>query len=184
MTEGYNGSWEYLSKDEIDIYYYLLNQSQETAYKYLSDMKVELNRRKTLYSNEEMAASYDEVNLLGKIAYNLATVHMQLVGGVSSTFDNAVAGIKGEEINPYSNGYNGLRFSQTIRGETAKDLDATGLKIPVVDFTLGDAYQSGMSMLDSYAAMGIGGKLGGAILATGAASNEAMRLYQQGASSE
>ena len=182
MTEGYAGAWEYLTKQEQEIYYYLLGESPDTADKYLSDMKTELNRRKTLANIGKWSEAYDEASFLEQIAMNIATVPAQLTSGLTGTIENTVATLKGEEINPYSEAHSGMHYSQTVRGKTAEDWNATGLKLPVVNFTLGDLYQSGMSILDSFAAIGIGGSLGGALLATNAASSEATRLYEQGAS--
>ena len=185
IKDGVDGSWSKLTENEIAIYYYLLNSSgQKTADKYLSDMKTELNRRDTMEANQNYVRGYNEANLLEKIALNTATVPAQLVGGVAGFVEDTANTIMGKEINPYSAAHSGMHYSQMVRGATAEDLDATGFKVPVIDFTLGDIYQTGMSILDSYAAIGIGGGLGGALLATNAASSEAARLYQQGASME
>ena len=183
IGDGIDGSWDQLTDNEIAIYYYLLNESgQETADKYLSDMKRELNRRSTTAYNQQLADSFDDASLLEKIALNAASVPAQLFSGIASTAENAAYALRGQDINPYSAAHSGMHFSNTVRSETAEDFDATGIKIPVLDFTLGDAYQAGMSILDSYAAIGIGGNFGGVLLATNAASSEATRLYEQGAS--
>ena len=183
IGEGIDGSWDQLTDNEIAIYYYLLNESgQETADKYLSDMKRELNRRSTTANIQQLSDSFDDAGLLEKIALNAATVPAQLFSGIASAAENAAYTLRGQDINPYSSAHSGMHFSNTVRSETAEDIDATGIKIPVLDFTLGDAYQAGMSILDSYAAIGIGGNFGGALLATTAASSEATRLYEQGAS--
>lgn len=184
MTEGFNGAWEYLTEKEKDIYYYYLYESQERADKYLADMEVELNRRRTLDRNGQWSEAYDESNLLMKIAMNIATVPAKFASTVTGTIDNAVNTLTGNDINPYSMAHGGMHFSQTIRGATAEDLDATGIKIPVLDFTLGDLYQTGMSRLDSALATTIFGGGGTVFLGMGAAQEEAYRLYQQGASAE
>ena len=193
IGEGLDGSWDQLDKNEIAIYYYLLNNSgQETADKYLSDMKTELNRRSTTAYNENLATSFDEASLLEKIALNAASVPAQLLSGIASTAENISYAVRGEEINPYSAAHSGMHFSSTVRNETAEDFNSkNGGKLwllpfitDLTGFTRGDAYQAGMSILDSYAAIGIGGNLGGALLATNAASSEATRLYEQGASME
>ena len=182
MVDGFYGNWEELTEGELGIYYALLKNNKEDAVKYLKDMETELNRRATEASAEKWSEGYAEANFLEKIALNVATVPAQLVGGIAGTIDNAANILTGNDINPYSAAHSGSNFSNTIRGETAKELDETGFNIPVIDFTLGDIYQSGMSILDSYVSIGIGGKLGGALLATNAASSEATRLYEQGAS--
>ena len=188
IQEGDQGSWDQLTTNEIAIYYYLLNNSgQETAYKYLADMNTELNRRATTKDIADLTDYYDEANLLEKIALNVASVPLQLVSGVAGFIEDTTNTIMGNEINPYSVAHSGMHFSNTVRNETAEDINGyNGGKIPILTkltgFTVGDAYQAGMSILDSYAAIGIGGALGGALLATSAASSEAARLYEQGAS--
>ena len=184
MTEGFNGAWEYLTEKEKDIYYYYLYESQEKADKYLADMEVELNRRRTLDRNGQWRDAYDESNLLMKIAMNIATVPAKFASTVTGTIDNAVNTLTGNDINPYSMAHGGMHFSQTIRGATAEDLDATGFKIPVIDFTLGDIYQTGMSRLDSALATTVFGGGGTVFLGMGAAQEEAYKLYKQGASAE
>ena len=187
MTNASTGSWDELEDTEIGIYYVLLNeQGYDSAMKYLSDMEVELNKRATMNANKNTAAAYDDASLLGKVMLNAASVAAGTLSAPWVMMENVVAAAKGEEINPYSTTKAGMHFSTTVRDETAKDFNADGGNIPILTdltgFTKGDAYQAGMSILDSYAAIGIGGKLGGVLLATSAANSEANRLYEQGAS--
>ena len=187
MTDASTGSWDELEDTEIGIYYVLLKeQGYDAAMKYLSDMEVELNKRATMNANKNTAAAYDDANLLGKVMLNAASVAAGTLSAPWVMMENVVATAKGEEINPYSTTKAGMHFSTTVRGETANDFNADGGNIPILTdltgFTKGDAYQAGMSILDSYAAIGIGGKLGGVLLATSAANSEANRLYEQGAS--
>ena len=190
IGEGLDGSWNQLSKDEIDIYYYLLNTSgQETADKYLADMKTELNRRQTLAGIEQWNASYDEANLLEKIALNAATVPVKFLSNITGSVENAAHTLRGESINPYSFANSGMHFSSTVRGNTAEELDATGFKVPLldkigIDFTLGDIYQTGISRIDSALATSVFGGGGAVFLGMGAAQEEAYKLYKQGASEE
>lgn len=190
MVDASVGDWDQLDDTEIGIYYVLLNeQGNDAAKKFLTDMAPELNRRATISASEANAEMYDEASLLGKIALNAATVPASVLSAPWAFLEDVVATAKGEDINPYSAAHSGMHFSNTIRGETAKDINSrNGGKIwgltDLTGFTMGDAYQSGMSLLDSYLAMGIGGKFGGALLATNAANSEAARLYEQGASVE
>ena len=178
MSEGYTGAWEYLNDEELGIYYTLLGESQEKAYQYLSDMNVELNRRRTLDEQGKWNTAYNDANFLEKILLNAATVPSSLLSGVSGFIEDTVNTATGKEINPYSLAHSGTHFSNTIRGATANDLDGIGFDF----FDLGDLYQSGMSMADSLAAVAAFGGFGGVILATGAAEQEAIRLYESGAS--
>lgn len=176
MTEGYAGAWEYLTEGELGIYYTLLGESQEKAYQYLSDMDVELNRRRTLDQQGKWKTSYENSGWFGKTMMNLWTVPENVIGGAVAFLDDTIDTVRGEEINPYSLSHEGIHYANTVRGATAEDLDGIGWDW----FDLGDVYQSGMSMADSLFAMGIGG--GGTLLAMGAAEQEALRLYESGAS--
>lgn len=176
MTEGYAGAWEYLTEGELGIYYTLLGESQEKAYQYLSDMDVELNRRRTLDKQGKWKTSYENSGWFGKTVMNIGTIPANVLGGASGFVEDAIDTLRGEEINPYSLSHGGIHYSNTVRGATAEDLDGIGWDW----FDLGDVYQSGMSMADSLFAMGIGG--GGTLLAMGAAEQEALRLYESGAS--
>ena len=184
IKDGMDGSWKYLEEDEKGIYYTYLGESQEKAYQYLDDMKTELNRRQTLDELGQWDKGYDEANLLEKIAMNAATVPTKFISNVAGSIENAAYTLAGEDINPYSAAQSGMHFSQSVRGNTAEELDETNLKIPVIDFTLGDIYQTGMSRLDSALATGVFGGGGTVFLGMGATQEEAYRLYQQGASAE
>ena len=184
IEEGDKGSWEYLNPDELGIYYTYLGESQEKAYRYLYDMKTELNRRQTLDEMGQWDKAYNDANFLEKIALNAATIPAKFVSNVFGTIENVGNTLVGNEINPYSAAHSGMHFSQSVRGNTAEELDKTNFKIPLIDFTLGDIYQTGMSRLDSALATGIFGGSGTIFLGMGAAQEEAYKLYQQGASAE
>ena len=184
IGDGLDGSWKYLKDTEVGIYYTYLGESEEKAYQYLADMKTELNRRQTLDEIGQWHEGYEDANFLEKIALNAATLPAKFASNLIGGVEDAVNMLKGDDINPYSYAHSGMHFSQTIRGDTAEELDKTGFKIPVIDFTLGDIYQTGMSRLDSALATSVFGGGGTVFLGLGAAQEEAYRLYQQGASAE
>lgn len=183
MQEGETQRWKYLTDGEIDIYYYLLgSQGQEAAYKYLDDMEVELGRRE----NEETYVAIEGANGWEKAGLSALSVIMNMAGGVASTVDNASRLIQGKELNPYSRAQSLTNASGYIRSATARDIiEATGgAEIPGLGFSAGDAYQAGMSMIDSLVGARLGGTVYQAIMSMGAASSEANRLYDQGASTD
>ena len=184
-AEGSVKHWDLLTKDEITLYYGLRKtQGEKAANKFLEDIQLTLDQRATYSYNERDAKRYEEANALEKILLNIATVPKQLESNVFGAVEDAIALAKGEDINPYSAAHGGMHFTQTIRGKAAEDINEfTGAKDSDW-FTWGDAYQSGMSLLDSLTAMGVAGTSGGVLLAMGAAENEAYSLYQQGASTE
>ena len=182
FREGLDGDWKYLTDTEIGIYYTYLGESQEKAYQYLADMETELDRRRTLDEIGQWEKKYEEASGIEKIGMSLSTTPAQLLSGIGGSISNAISTAKGEEINPYSTAHSGMHYSQTVRGARAEEFSDT--KILGDFFTAGDLYQAGMSIGDSFLAIGLGGAAGGVVLASSAAQSEAYRLYQQGASSE
>ena len=195
IKDGYDGNWELLEEDEVDIYYYLLNNSgQESADKYLDDMKTELNRRSMMQATGIYKEGFSEANALERLALSIATTPAQMISGAAGFIEDAAMTAMGKEINPYSAAHGGMNFSQTVRGEQAQAWDdATGgVALPFINFTAGDLYQAGMSAFDSWVGSKLGGvKLGSSgemlsayevLMGMGAASTEAKRLYEQGAS--
>ena len=180
MQEGDVNAWRYLKENEIDLYYYYLNtEGQKKAYEYLDAMTTELTRRETQATKEAIEGASVPV----QIALNIASVPMNVVGGAAGLIDNVANLAQGKDINPYSRPNSLSNAAGAIREDTAKDIDnATGgLAIPWLDFTLGDAYQAGMSFADSAAAGLIPG--GEFLLASGAATSQMKNLYERGASS-
>ena len=182
MQEGDVNGWKYLKETELAIYYALLDESQEAAYKFLSDMAPTLTRRET----EEYQAYVEEAPLLEQILLNVASIPMSVLGGGIAFADDAVNVIKGEDINPYSRAHSMQNAATAIRSDTANDINnLTGnVALPYVGTTFGDAYQFIMSAADMYFGFQFGGTAYQALMSTGAASSTAKRLYEQGASLE
>ena len=177
--------WDRLTEKEVSIYYYLLNtQGSDAASAFLDNMEVELAQRETGVNNQEWTERYEEASLLGKVFMNAASVPASVFGGALAWIDDSARELRGEEINPYNGSHSLMHYSNTVRGLTAEDLDETGFKLPVIGFSLGDIYQVGMSRLDSALSTAMFGGIGTVFLGTGAAANEAYRLYQKGASEE
>lgn len=181
MQDGETHRWDLLEDTEIGIYYTLLkNNGKEAAYKFLDDMAYELTRRE----NKETQKIYDGSNTLEKIGLSLATVPYRAIGSVAAFADDVSNLIQSGEINPYTPAHRGNQFSNVIRSKTANEInEATGnAKIPWLEYDAGQVYQAGMSMVDSF----LGGKLFGpaysVVMGMGSASDEAQRLYEQGAS--
>ena len=183
MQEGDTKRWRYLKDDELQIYYGLLKtEGQEAAYRYLEAMEVELGRReqKEVYTYVEGTSGLEQIML------NAASVPMNMLGGIAATVDTASRLIQGKDLNPYSRAQSLTSTGNYIRYNTAQEIDdATGgMAIPGLDFSFGDAYQAGMSMVDSLVGARFGGKAYQAVMSMGAASTEMAKLYSQGASTE
>lgn len=181
LKDGYDNSWTELKDEEISTYYYLLNTSgQEEAYKFLDLIKTELNRRST----NKMAEKIDDAGFLEKLALNAASVPANLLGGAAGLIEDAVYSLQGKDINPYSNAHSLSNFASATRGKIAADINNATGNATFLGVTLGDAYQSLMSGADSLVAGGVFGATGaGILLGTNAATSEAKRLYEEGASS-
>lgn len=181
IKDGRDGSWDKLEEDEIKIYYYLLNtEGQESAYKYLDDMKTELNRRST----EDMQKVIDEANGLEKLAFNVAGIPARIFGGAVAAVEDAAHLIHGKEINPYSSAKSLSNFGQSVMSETEKDIiQATGgVEIPLLKRNFGEIYSDVMQGVDSIVGAVTMGKAYMPFMVTGAASNMATDLYNRGAS--
>lgn len=185
--------WDQLTNDEVSVYYYLMNtQGKKAASDFLDSMSRTLQRRQTEQDIKDATALYDEANVLGKIMLSIATIPALQVSNVVGFAEDTAHLLTGQEYNPYSKLKQGQTFTQAIRDATAQDLDATGFKIPVLDFTLGDIYQAGMSVLDSALLTGtlrIAGGIEAAekamyFMGMGAAESEARKLYEAGASDD
>ena len=179
IQNGQDGQWEYLNNDEINLYYYMMNNGlKEEALSYLDGMKTELDRRKT----EGMYKDLDDASALELVFHNVVSVPANIVGGVAAFVDDSINLAMGNEINPYDGGHTIQNYAQGVRSATAKDINkATGAASD--DFlTWGDAYQGIMSGVDS----AVGGLvLGGGytvVMGMGSAASEAKELYEKGAS--
>ena len=179
IQEGETNNWKYLKEEEVETYYYLLNtKGQETAYQFLDDMQVELGRRATIETNKAI----DGASGWEKAGLNVLSVGMNLIGGIPAIIDDAGSLLRGEEINPYSRAHYLINTGNYIRQSTAADInEATGnKKLPLLDFSWGDAYQAGMSAVDSFVGAKLGGKAYQALMSMGAASTTAKQIYEQG----
>ena len=181
VNEGRANSWRYLSEHEINIYYDLYNrEGQEAAYRYLDAMTTELNRRETAERTEKI----QNADGIAQLGLNIASVPMNIFGGLASFIDDTVNVMQGEDINPYSQGHQWSNAASDIRGKTAGDIEeATGnAALPWLGMTFGDVYQSLMSAADSAVGIFLGGNAYGVLMGTGAASSTAKELYEKGAS--
>ena len=181
INEGEIGGWEYLKPEEVDMYYYLWNKGlKDEAKAYLKGMEVELDRRANVKTQENIA----NASALELVFHNIASIPAGIIGGAIAFVGDAFAMASGEEINPYAAGHDMQNYAQGVRGVTANKIDTATNNFELLGTSFGDSYQSAMSGLDSLAG-GIAFGGGYAVLmGMGAASSEAKRLYEQGASNE
>lgn len=181
IKDGRDSSWDKLTEQEIGIYYYLLeNDGQDAAYKYLDDMRTELNRRSTA----DMTTAINDADALEKIALNIASVPSNIIGGLAGFIEDTANTLQGKDINPYSPAHSLSNFAQDTRSATAEDLNRLTNDTEFLGITLGDAYQSVMSAGDSAIGVATGSGVYGVLMGMGAATSEARNLYEKGASKE
>ena len=184
MQEGDVNGWEHLKEEEINTYYNLLKtRGQAEAYKFLEAMTPTLTRRATQANTDYIN---NEASLLEMIALNVASVPMNVFGGVAGLVDDVSNIVQGKDIDPYSRAHSLTNMAGDVRNKTAESIDewTGGAAIPWVDFSFGDAYQAGMSFADSALAMATGTWVGEGLLATGTATSEMRDLYERGATAD
>lgn len=182
IHKGFMYNWDKLKPEEINMYNYLLaTQGEEASEKYLDDIQVLVDKRVYDDQAERTAKAYSEVNGLGKLALNIATVPANVIGGAAAFADDVSNIIKYRSINPYSPGHSFQQFSSEVRGLTAQDIEKSIDNDTIAKFA-SNGYQAVMSGLDS--------ALGSHLLDTkytitmgmGATSQRAKELYEAGAS--
>lgn len=185
MERGMKGSWDYLTDEETGIYYTILNtKGQKQANQYLDDMARVLNHRQTEAERQQQTADYGQANWAEKVGMNLASVPTQFIGSAAGFIDDAIHSIKGEDINPYSGAHSTAHYAETVRGLTAQELEEKTDGKTFLGLSAGDVYQAGMSTLDMLAGSTLGAGTYGALMGMGAASGEARKLYEMGATKE
>lgn len=185
IQEGRNNHWDAITDEEYQVYCAkLASEGEDAADEYLNKLSTIVSKREYIKDSEQNAETYNNANWLEKVFLNVASVPANIVGGAVGFLDDVGDYIDTGTINPYSNAHSLSQFATDIRYNTAADLDAATGNFEFLGQSLGDAYQAAMSGLDSL----VGAySLGGGytyVMGMGAASSEAKRLYEQGASNE
>lgn len=197
--EGNAKNWDKLDSNEVQTYYYLLNnQGQDAAYSYLDGMTRTLNYRADQDSIRELAG--EDATTLALL--NLASVPASVYGNITSAAATVGHLARGEEINEYGHDYDPTRWVQNLRSVTeqkisnmVKGTGESAARNKAGDI-VGKSYQAVMSALDSafgarYANLGTatafaGSEMAGlgytAVMGLGAGSQRAIELQKQGAS--
>lgn len=186
LMDGYYGSWDQLDESEREIYYTLLGtQGKEAAMKYLSDMETELNRRNMAQESELYKLAFERANGWQRLGMSAVSIPANLLGGATAFVDDLSHTVHGEDINPYSAAHQMQNYGQQVRANQAAAFDeSSSWEIPGIGFSAGDLYQAAMSTADMFGGEMIGPTAYGALMGMGAASSEARRLYEMGASRE
>ena len=154
----------YASDDENQMFNYILNtQGEGAAKEYIDDLRYDLNARQASAKSREKS----QAALEHEGAESLKSVGQNLISG-AGLFDTAIQNVYRDitgnnrriDYNTWAN-QQGQQV-QATRGTVAQELtDKYGTKrILGKDVSWGDAYQLGMSMLDSGATAALGGVTG------------------------
>jgi len=136
-----NKNWEYLTKDEINVYHYLLNtQGSQVADQYLKDYQTLLDYR----ANQQIAQEWRDAPWYVKLAGNIVSVPASVLGGIPAALDNGIRQLAGVDINPYSGAQSLRNLATNVRSATGESLDELG-----GDGILSFLYQAAMSAVDS-----------------------------------
>ena len=183
IQDGRSNNWELLDKEEVDLYYYLMNNGyKEEALSYIEGMGTELNRRATVNRQEKMEAAAENGEALKLVFHNIVSVPANIVGGATAFVDDAINMLMGNEINPYSGGHSIQNYAQGARTALANDIDRWTGASDNDWLTWGDAYQGLMSGVDSAVGALALGQGYTVLMGMGAAASEAKELYEAGAS--
>lgn len=178
---GQSGHWELFDPEEINLYYYLMNNGQkDIAMSYLKGMQTELDRRATEGRQKEL----EEANALELLFHNVVSIPANIVGGATAFVDDVFNTMVGKDINPYSGGHSIQNYAQGVRTATANDINRLTGASEDDWITWGDAYQGLMSGADSVVgSLALGGGYT-YLMGMGSAASEAKELYESGASKE
>ncbi len=181
FDKAHNYHWEQISDKERDVYYYTLGtKGKEEALRYLDLLAPTFGQRFRDKLSQAFSDVYDKHGVLAYVGLNAASVPLSAIGGLMATVDNFADMATEGKINPYSQINNFRIAGETIREETAKDIEASTSAEFLGKNILSEVYQLGMSFIDSTVGGAIMGPAYSFVLGSGAAASEAEEVYNRG----
>lgn len=184
-----NKHWGQMTEDERNAVFRIANtEGTDAAAKYLDDLQMTLDRRQTLAMEQNEKDRAEKTPLIGDMLRGAATVGANLVGAPISFIGNARDAINGKGFNPYSNANFLLNQSGAVREASSQEVyraiagDGSNKKLDFLGTLASNAYQAGLSTLDSLAGMATMGKFYTISMGMGAASQRMRELVESGAS--
>ena len=184
-----NKHWGQMTEDERNAVFQIANtEGADAAAKYLDDLQMTLDRRQTLAMEQNEKDRAEKTPLIGDMLRGAATVGANLVGAPISFIGNARDAINGKGFNPYSNANFLLNQSGAVREASSQEVykavagDGSNKKLDFLGTLASNAYQAGLSTLDSLAGMATMGKFYTISMGMGAASQRMRELVESGAS--
>ena len=182
LMEGEGQFYDHLNDEDISKYYYILNTNgTEAARKYLKDILPVLEYR----AGQARAEYLKNASNLELAGLNLLTTPAQILSGITDPILTAESAMEGDNYLMGAYGGYGLgNFVKAVRGETSNRANELTNNEKLLGMTLGDAYQAGMSGVDSLVGAMAFKQAYPVIMGMGAASSTAQELWERGASSE
>lgn len=184
-----NRHWEQMTEDERNAAFRIAStEGTEAAAKYLDDLQMTLDRRHTLAMEKTERAKAEGAPLAVDMLRGVATVPKNLVGAPVSFIGNVYDQTQGKGLNPYSNANFLLNQSGAVREASSQEVyravagDGSNKTMNALGELASNAYQAGLSTLDSLAGMATMGKFYTISMGMGAASQRMRELVESGAS--
>lgn len=185
--------YKYMTADEVLNYNYIYStKGKKQAEEYIDYLYNDLDKRMTADTTQDMSQYASE----HPIAASIGSVPTNIIGGVAGTasivgqnISNSMKKNKGEAVEPVdynTYGMLGSAMTNTLRGTVADNLNKKGkADIPIIgEKGLGDLYQLGMSMVDSYSLAVTGGKATNLVLGASAAADGYRDAKEKGLSDD
>lgn len=184
-----NKHWGQMTEDERNAVFQIANtEGTEAAAKYLDDLQMTLDRRQTLAMEQNEKDRAEKTPLIGDMLRGVATVPGNLIGAPVSFIGNVIDKTQGKSFNPYSNANFLLNQSGAVREASSQEVykavagDGSSKIMNALGELASNAYQAGLSTLDSLAGMATMGKFYTVSMGMGAASQRMRELVESGAS--
>lgn len=142
--------YAFASKEEREVFNYLYNSRDlDKARAYLEEMEPIWTKRREEFGDEVLSNYYDDANVAEKIALNIGSSGLNLVGGIQSGANMLGSIVSGKDYNPYAALSEASRLSAGIRQNTGEEI-AKNTSWEVAGRNVGQfAYNTIASTLDS-----------------------------------
>lgn len=184
-----NKHWGQMTEDERNAVFQIANtEGTYAAAKYLEDLQMTLDRRQTLAMEQNEKDRAEKTPVIGDMLRGVATVPGNLIGAPVSFIGNVIDKAQGKGFNPYSNANFLLNQSGAVREASSQEVykaiagDGSNEFMNLMGQAASNAYQAGLSALDSLAGMATMGKFYTVSMGMGAASQRMRELVESGAS--
>lgn len=178
--------YDFMTENERKDYTYIANtQGLDAAEGYLDYLDYDLNARASEAAQAAWAKNAQGTgNAIGASATSVLANTVAGLGELNLLGQNINKALTGKPVDYNASALNASKYTQTVRGQVAKDIEASHPNATVAGVNLGSfLYQTGMSMADS-AVVALLGSLGvpnpGVILGSSAAVNATLNAKERG----